>query len=332
MHSIAGKGTSIGSHLRPNVSRRSNPAIQFADPSRDPSPDTSLWRVSSSKLLTVNVLPCFTRRFARTFLLPPVLLLVPVLARAQSLAVLPDAPQPVGLETSSPAQAAQQPSNPDPLAQPAKSDPQAASPIVHAPYEERKWAQFVDPGERIPALYARDKWVFWLHEEFRPSSPLPALVSAEYGLLTDDDPKYGTNAEAFGQRLGAALVRQASMRFFSSSMFPVIYGEDPRYYRRAAGNYGVRSLWAFERVFVTQRDSGSHSVNGSLILGHLAASALTLAYYPHDSRNSGVVLRTWGTSIAGAMGNNLFLEFWPDFTNYWRHRQQKEHRASATKR
>ena len=33
-------------------------------------------------------------------------------------------------------------------------------------------------------------------------------------------------------------------------------------------------------------------------------------------------MQTWGTSIAGAAGNNLFLEFWPDVINAWHHRKQ----------
>jgi hypothetical protein len=281
------------------------------------------------------------------------LLILPAAAQPQSPVSLPDAPVPRAaldapltfLGQTAPAQLDAQnlpaealpeldtgdnlgfPQNP-----PAKPAPGAAGWVDHASFQKRKWAQYVDPGEHAPRLYARDKWVFWLHEEARLSSPLPALVSAGYGQLTDDDPKYATDSGGFGDRVAAALVRQATMRFFSSSFFPVFYGEDPRYYRRASGSYPGRALWAVERVLVTQRDSGDHSVNGSLIAGHLAASALTLAYYPHDSRNSGVVLRTWGFSLAGAAGNNMFLEFWPDVMNLWHRHRAGRHASASGKR
>lgn len=211
---------------------------------------------------------------------------------------------------------------------PAQADPQATSPMKHAPFEKRKWAQYVDPGERIPPLYPEDKWVFWLHEEARPSSALPALISAGYGQLTGT-PAYGSDSGAFGDRVAAALVRQATMRFFCSSLFPVVYREDPRYYRNATGGYLGRAGWAAERAFVTQRDSGKHGFNFSDILGHLAASALTPAYYPSKSRNVHVVMQTWGTSIAGAAGNNLFLEFWPDVVNAWHSRKNARHADSS---
>ena len=256
------------------------------------------------------------------YLLIPVLLFSAAAARSQTSKVLPDAPEPYGLESpaggpgsddlglaSGYREESLQNQNP-----PAQADPQAASPMKHAPYETRKWSQYVDPGERIPALYPGDKLMFWLHEEARISTVFPALLSAGYGQLTDT-PDYGSDSEAFGDRLGAAFLRQATMRFFCSSFYPVVYREDPRYFRKASGGYGGRAGWAAERAFVTQRDSGSHGFNFSNIIGHLTASALTAAYYPQKSVNTHVVMQTWGTSIAGSAGNNLFLEFWPDVVN-----------------
>jgi hypothetical protein len=37
-----------------------------------------------------------------------------------------------------------------------------------------------------------------------------------------------------------------------------------------------------------------------------------MAYYPEPSANVRVAARTWGVSLAGLAGNNLFLEFGPD--------------------
>lgn len=252
-------------------------------------------------------------------------------AHAQSLASLPDGPLP-----SQPAQpflsSMQQmpPSKPDSQSPPPRASSEAASPLEHAPVEERKWSQYVDPGERIPPLYPRDKWVFWIHQEVRVESAFPALLSAGFGQLTDS-PNYGSDSEAFGDRLGAALLRQASMRFFCNSFFPVIVHEDPRYFRKASGSYKSRVGWAAERAFVIQHDNGSHGFNISDIFGHLAASALTPTYYPHPSANAGVVFETWGTSIAGDIGNNMFLEFWPDVTNLWRRHRQKAHAEQSPK-
>jgi hypothetical protein len=204
----------------------------------------------------------------------------------------------------------------------APADPKAASPMAHESFEKRKWSGYVEPQERVPILDTKDKMLFWLHEEAEPVSPLPAFISAGYGQLTSGPPNYGSDKAAFGERLGAAFVRQASMRFFCDSLLPVLAHEDPRYYRQASGSYGRRALYAAEFTFIDRNDAGKRTFNKSDIVGHLAASALTMTYYPQSSRNGVVVLRTWGTSIAGAAVNNLFLEFWPDVVN-WVHHQAR---------
>jgi hypothetical protein len=158
---------------------------------------------------------------------------------------------------------------------------------------------------------------FWLHEEFRPSAAVPAFVAAGYGQLVLNDPKFGSDSGAFGDRLGAAALRQASMRFLASSVIPTFDGEDPRYYRAASGGVVHRVGWAVKQTFVDRLNDGHRTFNFSNIFGHLAAASLTPAYYPSVSRNTRVVMQTWGTSIAGSAINNMFLEFWPDVVNKW---------------
>jgi hypothetical protein len=237
------------------------------------------------------------------------LFLFTMAAHAQSAALLPDAPQPRRMRAAQPA-----PSSAGQTVPPGTPQPGAAGSVDHASYQKRKWAQYVDPGEHVPRLTAKDKMEFWLHQEARISSAFPAFLSAGYGQLADS-PRYGSDSGAFGDRLGAAILRQATMRFFCSSAFPTIDGEDPRYFRKASGSYVGRAGWAAEQAIVAHRDSGRRSFNVSDVFGHLAAAALTPLYYPAPSATTGVVLQTWGTSIAGAAANNLFLEFWPDVTN-----------------
>jgi hypothetical protein len=187
-----------------------------------------------------------------------------------------------------------------------------------------KWFGVVDPGEKVPPLYTRDKLEFWLHEEFEPLGLFPAFATSGWEQLMNSDPKYGSDSGAYGQRLGAAVVREASMRLFSDSLLPAITHEDPRYFRKAYGTVTQRGVYAAKRVFVAQRDDGSHGFNYSDVVGRAAASALTMAYYPHESANWGVAARTWGVSLAGLAGNNLFFEFWPDVRDKLFHRHEKD--------
>ncbi|MFZ0661776.1 MAG: hypothetical protein WAM66_03725 [Acidobacteriaceae bacterium] len=221
---------------------------------------------------------------------------------------LPDAPTP---------QVAQVP-NPGPL------PPHASNSGSKPP---SKWDGVVDPGQVIPPLSARDKMLYWIHEGARPISLAPMFLSAGWGQLVDGDPKYGSDSAAFGERLGAAALRQNSARFFSDSLLPVLTREDPRYYRKAYGSIEARGIYAAERVFVIQRDNGTSGFNYSDTLGNLAAMALTPTYYPAPSVNATAVFTGWLTSFAGSAGDNLFLEFWPDARDaiFRRHR----HRAAT---
>lgn len=209
-----------------------------------------------------------------------------------------------------------------------KDDPLPDAPPVHASepgqYPKSKWFGVVDPGEKIPPLYTRDKMMFWLHEEFQPLSLVPAFVTSGFEQLVNTDPKYGSDSGAYGQRLGAAVIRETSMRLFSDSLLPIVTHEDPRYFRKAYGTVTQRGVYAAERVFVAQRDDGSHGFNYSDTLGRAAASALAMAYYPSVSRTAGIAARTWGVSLAGLAGNNLFLEFWPDVRDKVFHRHNRD--------
>jgi hypothetical protein len=212
---------------------------------------------------------------------------------------------------------------------PTKASPEAASSIEHAPRAKRKWAQYIDPGEKVPPLFAGDKILFSFHRDVVPSALIPAFTSAGFGQLTGGDPKYGVDKGAFGDRLGGDALRQVSMRFFVLGLFPAIDHSDPRYLRKASGSRKSRVAWAGERAFVTQRDSGRPGFNDADIFGHLAASILTMAYYPAPSVGGHVVLNTFLISIAGTTGNNEFLEFWPDVVNLLRrHRQADRARQS----
>ncbi len=205
---------------------------------------------------------------------------------------------------------------------PKPSDPANNTPSA---VEKRKWSDIVEPGEKIPSLSATDKLLFPVHEELRPPSWFSTFLSSGWEHLRDTDPRYGVDSGAYGQRLGAAALRDLSMRTFSDGVLPALLHEDPRYYRMATGTIWHRGVYAASRVFVGQRDSGASGFNTSVIVGHGMASALTMAYYPDKSSNASVVFSTWGFSLIGEAGGNLWSEFWPDTRDrfFQRHRNDQ---------
>jgi len=205
-------------------------------------------------------------------------------------------------------------------------DPLPEAPAVHRAdpgfFSISRGMVEVNRGEAVPRLSARDKMLFWVREQDTATSVFPTFLSAGFGQLADTDPKYGSDSAAFGERLGAAALRGASMRFFSDSLLPTVTHEDPRYFRMAHGPKAQRGLYAAEQVFVGRRDDGSQGFNYSAVLGHAMASVLTMTYYPAESVNTGVAAKTFGLSLLGLAGGHLFTEFWPDVRDRAFHRHR----------
>ena len=186
----------------------------------------------------------------------------------------------------------------------------------------RKWSDVVEPGERIPPFTVRNKLVYPLHEELRWRTPVTVVASAAYGTWRNGDPRYGTNAKAFGERAGIAALRQGISRELTDGLLPIVFRQDPRYYRLAVGTDIERGEYAIARVFVAQNDSGGRSFNYSDVVGSGINAALTQTYYPQQSVRTFVVFKTWGASLLESGAINLFDEFYPDVKRALTHRSQ----------
>jgi hypothetical protein len=213
-------------------------------------------------------------------------------------AALPEAPQPRPQSQSQP-----------PAKNFASSNQQTAfSPLPPA----RRFAQVIEPGQTQYKFTAPDKLVFSFTEVARPITLIPGLYSASYEQLFNTDPKYGKDSGAFGEKLGAAMLRSASVRVFSDGIFAGAFHQDPRYYRIANGSFIRRTLLSARQAVIRRGDDGADQFNYSGIAGRAVAAALVVTYYPEPSVTARVVSLTFLTSIATDAGGNLVLEFFPN--------------------
>jgi hypothetical protein len=208
-------------------------------------------------------------------------------------ALLPDAPQP---SAQSPAQNFT-----------SSTQQTAFSPLPPA----RRFAQVIEPGQTEYRFTASDKLIFSFTEVARPITLLPGLYSASYEQLFNTDPKYGHDSGAYGEKLGAAMLRSASVRVFSDGIFAGAFHQDPRYYRIADGSFIRRSLLSMRQAVIRRGDDGVDQFNYSGIAGRAVAAALVTTYYPEPSVTARVVSLTFLTSIATDAGGNLVFEFFP---------------------
>ena len=177
-----------------------------------------------------------------------------------------------------------------------------------------KWDVIVNGGQQAEPLSRTDLLLYAAHEQVVPVVLVPGLLSAGWGQLVDANPHVGTDAGGFGERLGYAMLRQASDRLTGDGLFAAALDQDPRFYRETNGPIVHRGLRAVRQTFM-RRDSngdGGEQVNTSGILGHALGNYLAMAYYPDDSSGAGIATSGFATSVAADMGSKLIQEFGPD--------------------
>jgi hypothetical protein len=170
--------------------------------------------------------------------------------------------------------------------------------------------KYIPSGFSAQPINGRDKMIIGLHDIISPMNFLAMLGSSGYEQLLNSQPNYGTDKGAFGQRLGAAAIRESSQGFFSDSIFSVLLHQDPRYYVLGRQHsFFHRLLYAGTRPLITRADDGHSTINTSLLVGYASAAALTNAYYPQSNRNVHDTLSVFGGSIGGAALGFSVAEF-----------------------
>jgi hypothetical protein len=221
---------------------------------------------------------------------------------------IPDSPGILFTSSSSSADANSADANsPDP----ATADPNGAqTPTGPRPKAATHMRMIINPGEVAQPMTVRDKVVSGFASQASLFSATGWLVAAGWEQLTNGSPNYGTDAGAFGQRLGAATIRGVSEGVFSNSLFAPLFHEDPRYYVMGSGHpFFKRLVYAATRPIITRTDSGHRTPNFALIAGNAAGSALTIPYYPAKNTTFAEVAQTFGGSIGGSALGFVVNEF-----------------------
>jgi hypothetical protein len=188
----------------------------------------------------------------------------------------------------------------------------SAAPTTAVPKQKRAGHldMVISPQEVADPMTVHEKIVGGLKDNVSLFSVAGWLGAAGWEQLWNSSPNYGTDAGAFGQRLGAATIRGISEGVFSDCLFAPLFHEDPRYYVMGKGHpFFKRLVYAGTRVLITRTDSGHSTPNFSLIAGNAAGSALTIPYYPAKNTTFGEVAETFGGSLGGSAVGFVVNEF-----------------------
>ncbi|HWG17213.1 MAG TPA: hypothetical protein VN678_05090 [Acidobacteriaceae bacterium] len=173
----------------------------------------------------------------------------------------------------------------------------------------------VPPGEGLQPLTAGQKFELSIRSRFSAGAFAGALFGAGWSHLNNSRPHYGSDRGAFGERLGAAELKQASESFFTSGLYAAAFHEDPHYYVMGSGqghSIAHRAIYAATRVVVTRTDSGGTSVNFAKLAGLASSNALANAYYPVQDRAVSKTVTAFATNLGTSALSLELSEFLPD--------------------
>lgn len=167
-------------------------------------------------------------------------------------------------------------------------------------------------GSRLCALTPSGKFHLFLRDSIHPVTFIAAGWNAGLSQADDDDPTFGQGAEGYGKRYAAALADHVSSDFFHTFVFPVIFRQDPRYYRQGYGSGRSRFAHAVKHVFVARSDDGTAMFNFSEWLATISAVALSNTYHPGNDRGVGPATGRIAANISTDAAVDVLREFWPE--------------------
>lgn len=147
-----------------------------------------------------------------------------------------------------------------------------------------------------------------------PFEFVAAGALAGIGQATNNHAGYGQGAAGYGLRYGAAFADSADGVLWGSAILPVLFRQDPRYFRKGTGSVWTRVRYSILTAVWTKNDNGKWGPNYSNVLGNFVSGGISNLYYPSEDRgleltSEGAVIVT-GEGALGALG----VEFWPDIS------------------
>jgi hypothetical protein len=155
--------------------------------------------------------------------------------------------------------------------------------------------------------------------------PLFLLAAAYAGLdqLNNDDRSYGQGAQGYAKRLGAWYADEAIGNMLTEGFFPILFHQDPRYFRRGPqwGGFWKRTGYALAQVMVTHKDGGGYQFNYSEWVGNSVGTAIGNIYHV-DGRDAATNTSRLLEQVGTDAFSQVIKEFWPDVKHRFFHHNQ----------
>jgi len=171
----------------------------------------------------------------------------------------------------------------------------------------RSWPSLLD----YKPLSTREKFQIARQDSFDRGTVILAAMFAADAQFTNANPSFGQGVRGYSRYFAASYGDFVIGNYMSEAIYPALLHQDPRYFRRGAGNTWARLGYSIGQIFWTHTDSDRTQFNYSEILGNSTAVAISNLYY-QDKRSAANSAAKLGMQIGVDMASNVLKEFWPD--------------------
>ena len=140
------------------------------------------------------------------------------------------------------------------------------------------------------------------------------FVTAAYASIyqaENQNPQFGQGVKGYAKRYATTYGDMAIGNILAEGVLPVVFHEDPRYFRSGDGPTTSRIGGALKQIVVGRKDSGAWGFNYSEFVGGAVATGISNVYYS-NSRGVADNLQRFGFQIGNDALSNVLKEFWPD--------------------
>ncbi len=166
-----------------------------------------------------------------------------------------------------------------------------------------------DPHQTVATLRTKQKFLLAYHKTIDPSFVVEAVAFAGFDQAVGYGPDYGPGATPFAQRVGYNAANIASTFLFTDALLPIVFHQDPRYFRKGEGSIKSRLWWTVRSEVVAYSDQGNQMPNFSSVLGFGMSTALSNAYSPQSSITLSKTMQRFAVKEGVSVGLNLLREF-----------------------
>jgi hypothetical protein len=166
------------------------------------------------------------------------------------------------------------------------------------------------------SLSPKQKWHLAFKSSIDPFVFVADGFVAGLSQARNTNPGFGQGAQGYFKRFGAAYADTVDGTLWGNAILPIVFKEDPRYFRLGEGTFTHRFLYSAATTIWCRRDNGSWGPNYANVLGNFISGGISNAYYPAADRGFGQTVDGALTVTAEGVVGAEFVEFWPDISRH----------------